>query len=362
MKTRQDRTTANSRSIGVLQTLTACVGVAAFVVSANAQSAIEWKAAANGNWNNVANWQPGQVPGLGNVARLSIAGNYWVTLDGNDDVDVGGIEIPNSAASILIPDRSSLRILGTATGSGKIVVNSNFGNYCCEDSRLRLDDGVTLNLPVLLQVGTDAPNNNPEKAWIVRQNLGGTAPIIGQEATIQGSGLMIGAFTVAGTLAPGNPLGRIKTQDGNIVMTPSAKVEIDIQSIQEFDKLVMTGPVQLKGQLSIKFLPSYIPQVTDKFAVIDFASAPLGAFDQIVFTNTPPGFCPRVISTNGKKTMQVSMRNFGDCDEDGQLNINDFICFQTLYSLGDLAADCDGSGTLNIDDFICFQTSFSFGC
>jgi glucose/arabinose dehydrogenase len=53
---------------------------------------------------------------------------------------------------------------------------------------------------------------------------------------------------------------------------------------------------------------------------------------------------------------------YADCDGSGALTIDDFICFQTNYALGDLAADCDASGQLNIDDFICFQTAFALGC
>jgi uncharacterized membrane protein len=53
---------------------------------------------------------------------------------------------------------------------------------------------------------------------------------------------------------------------------------------------------------------------------------------------------------------------FADCDGSGGLTIDDFICFQTNYALGDPAADCDASGQLNIDDFICFQTGFALGC
>jgi hypothetical protein len=51
-----------------------------------------------------------------------------------------------------------------------------------------------------------------------------------------------------------------------------------------------------------------------------------------------------------------------DCDGNGTLNIDDFVCFQTLFALGEPGADCDGSGALNIDDFICFQTLFALGC
>ena len=51
-----------------------------------------------------------------------------------------------------------------------------------------------------------------------------------------------------------------------------------------------------------------------------------------------------------------------DCDASGVLDIDDFICFQTLFALGDGAADCDANGGLDIDDFICFQTLFAVGC
>ncbi len=51
-----------------------------------------------------------------------------------------------------------------------------------------------------------------------------------------------------------------------------------------------------------------------------------------------------------------------DCDANGGLDIDDFICFQTCFAIGDPYADCDSSGGLDIDDFICFQTLFAVGC
>jgi choice-of-anchor B domain-containing protein len=61
-------------------------------------------------------------------------------------------------------------------------------------------------------------------------------------------------------------------------------------------------------------------------------------------------------------TASVSGGCYADCDGSGTLNIDDFICFQTNFALGDPQADCDSSGTLNIDDFICFQTIYALGC
>ena len=61
-------------------------------------------------------------------------------------------------------------------------------------------------------------------------------------------------------------------------------------------------------------------------------------------------------------TANVESECYPDCDEDGVLSIDDFICFQTLFAFEDKYADCDEDGSLTIDDFICFQTLFAVGC
>ncbi len=53
---------------------------------------------------------------------------------------------------------------------------------------------------------------------------------------------------------------------------------------------------------------------------------------------------------------------YPDCDGNGGLNVNDYICFQTKFALGDPYADCDGNGVRNVNDYICFQTKFALGC
>ncbi len=53
---------------------------------------------------------------------------------------------------------------------------------------------------------------------------------------------------------------------------------------------------------------------------------------------------------------------YPDCNEDGNLTIADFGCFQTRFIAGDPYADCTGTGGLTIADFGCFQTAFIAGC
>ncbi len=53
---------------------------------------------------------------------------------------------------------------------------------------------------------------------------------------------------------------------------------------------------------------------------------------------------------------------YPDCDGNQKLNVNDYICFQTKFALGDPYADCDNNGVRNVNDYICFQTKFALGC
>ncbi len=70
--------------------------------------------------------------------------------------------------------------------------------------------------------------------------------------------------------------------------------------------------------------------------------------------------CP----SRGIAVLSVTNDNacYADCDASGTLTIDDFICFQTFFALGDPYADCDSDASLTIDDFICFQTFFALGC
>jgi len=51
-----------------------------------------------------------------------------------------------------------------------------------------------------------------------------------------------------------------------------------------------------------------------------------------------------------------------DCDDNGVLNILDFVCFQNEWQNQTDKGDCDGNGTYNILDFVCFQNEFVAGC
>jgi len=53
---------------------------------------------------------------------------------------------------------------------------------------------------------------------------------------------------------------------------------------------------------------------------------------------------------------------YADCDESGDLDFFDFLCFQNAFAAGEPYADCDQSGDLDFFDFLCFQNEFAAGC
>jgi hypothetical protein len=53
---------------------------------------------------------------------------------------------------------------------------------------------------------------------------------------------------------------------------------------------------------------------------------------------------------------------YADFNDDGNVNILDFVAFQTAFLAQDPAADCDEYGDFNIFDFVCFQGAFVAGC
>jgi outer membrane protein assembly factor BamB len=51
-----------------------------------------------------------------------------------------------------------------------------------------------------------------------------------------------------------------------------------------------------------------------------------------------------------------------DCNNDGSLNILDFVCFQGEWQDQTAQGDCDDNGLYNILDFVCYQGVFLDGC
>jgi hypothetical protein len=113
---------------------------------------------------------------------------------------------------------------------------------------------------------------------------------------------------------------------------------------------------------------------SSKFDVLDLDGNLIATVDEIRYACTDP-FGPQEVVVGAQirglqphaieivqETLTPLDACLADCDDNGVLNILDFVCYQNLFKTGDLAADCDGNNLLNILDFVCYQNAFKVGC
>jgi hypothetical protein len=77
-----------------------------------------------------------------------------------------------------------------------------------------------------------------------------------------------------------------------------------------------------------------------------------------IATSTVVGFA----TLNGFQIKPLARACVADCNDDGALNILDFVCFQAAWQAQAELGDCDGNGVYDILDFVCFQGLFQAGC
>jgi hypothetical protein len=139
-------------------------------------------------------------------------------------------------------------------------------------------------------------------------------------------------------------------------LTKPRVMEYEPSTGQYRRSFVMAGDSLLVSPIGIAFMPDVAPAGTSGAADCNANYVPdacdiTSGFSLDANANGIPDECE-----------PPALPCVADCDADGQLTIDDFICFQTFFALGDPSADCDADGQLTIDDFICFQTLFALGC
>ncbi len=102
---------------------------------------IHWTNTNNGNWNTAANWQPNQVPSTNDIAIITNAGTYAVTL--NVDPTIGGLAIGGNTGTQTIATAG--RTL-TLNGEGDVNLNGRLllsGGALSGTNQIRLAGAMT---------------------------------------------------------------------------------------------------------------------------------------------------------------------------------------------------------------------------
>ncbi len=272
------------------------------------------------------------------------------------------------ACPVFADGLSKVHAIGTLTlGNAGLTNGTQIGGTLRLDNSVTatlLDsDGVTLGTLTELAtspiIGSDA---------VLIQSVGLNVPV---GSTLQGAGLIdCPSIGLGGVIKPGdldgvgagvNPVP-LKF-DGAVTIGHDAAYHCDLSmflGLPVSDRIEVVSPDKLNidgGTLEVQALPAYTPAAGDSFDVV---IAPGGISGEYAKHILPFGASVHYLSDRVRVTFDGLC--YPDCDASSALGIDDFICFQTFFALGDPYADCDASGTLGIDDFICFQTFFAIGC
>ena len=121
-------------------------------------------------------------------------------------------------------------ISGDISGSGNLTVNAT--------GSLKTSGNVTAS-SVEVEAGLLAVNGQLA-ANLVAVNSG---------ATLGGSGTIFAPVTVSGTLSPGNSPGTLSV--ASLTLTPTAVTDIEIESLSNFDRIVVGGAASVAGTLNV---------------------------------------------------------------------------------------------------------------
>jgi outer membrane autotransporter protein len=117
---------------------------------------------------------------------------------------------------------------------------------------------------------------------------------VGPAGLLGGNGLIVGNVTNAGVVSPGNSIGEL-TIDGNYTQTSGGTLLIELDGLDHFDRLIVSGTAQLDGTLQIATLGRDVA-FGDRYPFLE-AGRITGDFDRILMP--APGILRGRFTTEG---------------------------------------------------------------
>jgi hypothetical protein len=302
-------------------------------------------------------------PGPG--GRLSIEPASGVVTGGGEVREDGGRVIWSGRRYEQITLGGAISVDPTETlviGQGVVV----------SDPPLVVSDGVAatnsfLDLAADVTLGFDVTLNgsNPDDAQL--RGVGGAAnpARIGGSVVVSGTGEINNAVSeMAGELSPGTALvpGRIVTSTSvPMVMTNAAVCSFDLggTGVGQFDRITNSGTLVLGGDIEIRELPGYVPQVGDTFRIVSGGTIS-GFYDFVGRLSSTSGAVYRL--AYGTNTVDLVVTCLQDLNADILVDFGDVADFLAAFNAGSLAADLNADGLLDFGDVGLFASLFTAPC
>jgi len=189
---------------------------------------------------------------------------------------------------------------------------------------------------------------------------------------IRGNGTITGGpLTNRGALRPGLSPGQLEIGP-ELRIENEGLVEIEIGGFipgVEHDLINVVGFLQFipfeAGILEIQLIDGFVPGPGDTFDVI-VAQFIEGQFLEVIAPNFPFEIDAQVnyIPKGKPQIVQIEIVEncIADCNDDGMVDILDFMCFQEEWQNQTPCGDCNGDGMFDILDWVCFQGEWMQGC
>ena len=199
-----------------------------------------------------------------------------------------------------------------------------------------------------------------------------------EEMAEKGSGNNL-EIEILAQIAAGHALEYFKRTGTTADEMPVVKTH-QFEVTSEFSKLTMVtmiapSPDWFIGTDSLELRPDgeWIESITlmmDPWDAGSDSGANFGSQDQDTVPKEPistlvgvfPFFDLGPISTWTFNLVSVVDPCPADCNDDGGIDVLDFVCFQSEWQNQSEVGDCNGDGVYDVLDFVCFQGKFMKGC
>jgi hypothetical protein len=323
---------------------------------------IEWAKPISGSWHEAANWIPAQEPeGPEAIALIGQEGPFSVLLSRN--TAVGAIRVMNGQATLSVNGTR----LGLSPNVGVGSMNAGTVRFTSPSST------AVAGLDVLTHAMVAGPGRFSRSTAIeATMTIGPGVTFENGAGHTMESPMVVtfgdptSIFANSGVLSPGGLAsegGVLRSlavlSPGQVRLAGGSSLVLELTGAQVCEQLNNTaGVVTLGGKLTVLAGPGAALKTGDWYPLI--LGQISGEFQEVELPALPFGRRWEVLRFPG--SYEILIVCVADCDGDGELTIDDFVCFQTAFGLGEPAADCDEDGSLTIDDFVCFQTAFVLGC
>ncbi len=296
------------------------------------------------------------VPHMNNTGKVTVDAGTNLNLAG-DVIQFNAVDGALDGGEWIINGRLTLEAgqpihtlnSNVTIGPAGVFANIVFGADFENDGRLHLQGG---------NYACDDFENN---GTVILDSGASISGDIDNDGTIRGSGAINGSLVNKAFTSPGQSPG-ILSINGSFAQTPTGKLEIELSGLTagvEYDRLAITGPATLAGNLDLALLSGYIPTPYTPFTILT-ATSITGIFDTITGMDAGNGLL--FATSYFSDRVEVMAVLPGDLNFDRQVSIADFIDLAGRFNTSDATwrdGDINGDGAVSISDFISLASHFN---